>query len=58
MSEAPSRLKQANTPSGGSGYASATRVGAHIPSEAPSRLKRANTPSGGYGSVDRLGVRA
>ena len=49
MSAAPSRLKQANTPSGGSGYTPVTRVGAHHRSAAPSRLKQANTPSGGSG---------
>ena len=58
MSEALSRLKQANAPLGGSGYAPATRVGAHTLSEALSRLKQANAPSGGsgYAPATRVGA--
>ncbi len=47
MSSAPSRLKLANAPPGGSRYTSVTCVGAHNLSSAPSRLKLANAPPGG-----------
>jgi len=60
MSAAPSRLKQANAPSGGSAYTPVTRVGANHTSAAPSRLKQANAPSGGsgYTPVTRVGVQS